>query len=462
VRRLGLRLAVSLAAVTLIGLSLLDVAFVVWTREQVRRERAVALRAAAADGAARIAGNRDPWKDLLEIAARHGVVLTAVDMTGTPLSTGEVTLPPSDADAWVSGGWEHWTERVDDPHWSRVVASFALESVAVRVLEVQRAALPMLAAAGIAMVGFGLLFLRRSVLGPIARMTDGVAATDDGAFERLGSDAGSDDLARLGRAIVSMRHRIAADREHIAAQLVSLEATQSQLVRAERLAVVGQLAAGLAHEVGNPLTVVAGYVGLLYEQMQRDGKLGGKDVQEALARMRRELDRIQGTVRALLDFGRAPQTSSGRGDVAEAFDHVRRLLGPQDRLRGVELAIEAPAEPLDVPITTDALTQVLVNLVFNAADAVRERPTKRIVVRAVSAQGRALLTVDDSGPGIPADVLPRIFEPFFTTKPAGQGTGLGLSVCERIVTSAGGELSAGTSHLGGARFTISVPRSPAR
>ncbi len=322
-------------------------------------------------------------------------------------------------------------------------------------LGLQRSLLLTLAGAGVLIVALGLFFLRRAVLRPLSHLTELVRAADPQALSRFG--AAPDDLVELSRAIVAQNQRAAEDKEQIARQLEELKAAhqelegaQQRLVRAERLAVVGQLAAGLAHEIGNPLAILSGFVEVL-----RGGDMSPAEAQDTLARMARELDRIHATVRGLLDFSRTPRSATKEGELSEALSHVRELLGPQDRFRQIAVLWPDSRQSVWVPVDVDALTQLFLNLMLNAADAIAGKG--QITVSLEAADGRVRLLIDDSGPGIPPEVLPHIFEPFFSTKPPGSGTGLGLSVCERIVAQAGGDLRADKSPLGGARFVITLP-----
>jgi len=193
--------------------------------------------------------------------------------------------------------------------------------------------------------------------------------------------------------------------------------------------------------------------------------LKAKDLSEAerldaLSRMGRELDRIHRTVREMLDMSRAAATSGGVGEVGEVLEHVHRLLAPQERLRGVSLEMPPPDESLIVPIDAAGLTQVLLNLLLNAADAVQGHGRIRVTARGET--GYVHIDVDDSGPGVPQELRDRIFEPFFSTKPAGQGTGLGLTISESIITAAKGDIVVLRSELGGARFRITLPIAGSR
>lgn len=463
-RGLGARLVVSLAALALIVMIILDVAFLLWAQQRMNRERALTLRAAAYAAALLVKGEEHPEERLAEIAASHEVILTIRGRDGTALATSEVEVPADMAgelDALTRNGYAHVFISVgDDPRWEAVIASQSLQVSVDRVLSTQRFALGVLLAAALVLVTLGLFFLRRTVLRPIARLTALVGASDYAALAEFGRVPG-DGLALLSRAVIGMSQRIREDRERIAAQLTeltaaheALHATQDQLLRSERLAVVGTLAAGLAHEIGNPLAVVRGFV----EVLQAEPSVAGEEqVDKALKRMGKELDRIQATIRQLLDFSRASASAPGAGEISAALLHVEGLLAPQERMRGIELVVERPPRPQEAAITTDALTQVLLNLALNAADAMAGRG--RLRMSTGDGEDSFQVVVDDSGPGIAVELRQRIFEPFYTTKPAGTGTGLGLSVCERIVTAAGGDISIEDSPSGGARVVVTLPKA---
>jgi len=309
-------------------------------------------------------------------------------------------------------------------------------------------------------VVFGLFFLRRAVLRPIEHLITLVGSRDYDALAEFGP-TGPDRLTVLGRAVGSMTRRIDNDRAKMRTQLLDiqaahreLETVHKQVVRSERLAIAGQLAAGFAHEIGNPLAILRGYVDLLSEGPNRDD-----EESRAIKRMSKELDRIHSTVRELLDFTRAENSAVGPGDAREALEHLRQLLLPQERMREIEFDVHVPEQPCNIALRTDALTQVLVNLTFNAADAVEERGKISISIDVEQASSSTIIRVDDDGPGVAECLRHRIFEPFFTTKGAGKGTGLGLSVSERIIGAAGGELTCEASRLGGASFVIRVPRA---
>jgi two-component system, NtrC family, sensor kinase len=233
----------------------------------------------------------------------------------------------------------------------------------------------------------------------------------------------------------------------------------------ERLVLMGQLAAGVAHEVNNPLSFVMANLAFLERQVDRQGP--PMDLAEHKTLLRETLEgllRIQQIVKDLKDFSRAGYMDDvKRGPLEEALREAGRLASV--RLGGsgqVELVLE-PGLPL-VRMGQRHVVQVMVNLLLNAMDAVEEAQPPRqphITVRARREEGGVSLLVEDNGPGIPPEVMPRLFEPFFTTKPSGKGTGLGLALCREYISQAGGSLHAENRAEGGARFIIRLPLAAA-
>ncbi|OGQ89725.1 MAG: hypothetical protein A2289_08855 [Deltaproteobacteria bacterium RIFOXYA12_FULL_58_15] len=468
-RGLSLRLIVPLAAVVLMGVAVAYVAFVLWSQVQLSRERQTDLRAAALQAALVGIDNPSPLAALTALAAENEWILTLVNRQGSVVSTAKLPAPLPDfvgKTRVLDGGYEHVAVRSESSNWCLAVASRRIETTIGDAYAWQGPVFSFFVMLAVAMVALGYVFLRRAVVHPVSRITRLVGDADRAGLSQFGLQA-SDDFGRLSIAILGMTEQIENDRQRIVAQLdelrcanEELQSTQQQLVRAERLAVVGSLAAGLAHEVGNPLAVVSGYVEVL-----QDADLPKAELDDVLKHMSRELDRIVDIVRDLLDFSRAPVSAAGECDIGEVLEHVNKLLAPQERLREVDLQMELPKRPIQVAVDSGALTQVLLNLLLNAADAVRDgeaRDGGTVRVTTELADDTATVVVDDSGPGIEETLRGRVFEPFYTTKAAGKGTGLGLAVCEHIITSAGGEISVSASPLSGARFVVTLPVAGSR
>ncbi|MBX7197278.1 MAG: HAMP domain-containing protein, partial [Sandaracinaceae bacterium] len=283
-------------------------------------------------------------------------------------------------------------------------------------------------------------------------------------FNALGDDLRVERVAREQR-LRELEQALA----QLEAAKASLEAAQSSLVRSEKLASVGRLAAGVAHEIGNPLSAILGFVELL-----RGGGLEPAEQDEFLRRVQSETERIHRIIRNLLDFARTPSAVTGApASVNDAVADAVHLISPQKDLRGVRIERRLSDDLPQVSLDADRLTQVLLNLLLNAADAIESKRERQkasgatvdqedtILVEATLDEGSAppavVLRVIDSGTGIEPSARASLFEPFFTTKPVGRGTGLGLAVCQTIVEEARGSIRADTHRSGGACFEIRLP-----
>lgn len=278
---------------------------------------------------------------------------------------------------------------------------------------------------------------------------------------RLGLDppqnsAGGPLLSRLERALKKASRALRDEQETTQRQLRELQEahgrltrTQTELIASERLASVGRLAAGVAHEVGNPLGGILGYVSLL-----RSRSADRPEMKELLERVEAEVRRIDQIVRGLLDLGRPPRGKPGPIELASISTSCVKLAAAGPDFAEVTIDSVIP-QGLFAIAEPGPLSQVLINLLLNAAQAMQGRGTLELSARHEGPQ--VFIEVRDHGPGIPEDVLPRLFEPFFTTKSAGKGTGLGLAVSRHLAAAMGGELSAANAQDGGARFTLRLP-----
>ena len=305
--------------------------------------------------------------------------------------------------------------------------------------------------------------LTRLIVRPVENLTR--------AAERLGSGklvhevpvGGAAEVASLAVRFNRMARELRAERSALEARLLDLErataelrATQDQLVRSEKLASVGRLAAGIAHEIGNPLAAILGLVELL--QM---GGLEPTDHTEFLKRIRSETERIHRIIRELLDYSRnQPEAAApdAQADLVEVVEHAVKLLTPQSDLRRITIERRFEQDLVLVHGSADELSQIVLNLLLNATDAIAGEGNILIQVETDSEQNgkHVLLKVTDTGPGIPEAVRDKLFEPFVTTKPAGKGTGLGLAVCLALVHRYGGAIRAENALHGGACFTVTL------
>ncbi len=230
-----------------------------------------------------------------------------------------------------------------------------------------------------------------------------------------------------------------------------LQEARMQLFRWEKLAALGVLSAGIAHELNTPLGVVQSTVDQLAGRAE-PGSIDARLSQLALEGARRAAD----IVADLSRFARADPTTRSRFDLHETLDSALRLVERKLRAHGIRVEQDRAPGPLLFDGYAAAIHQTLINLITNATQAVDSDGVVRLTVRD---EGDAVvITVDDDGPGVPEALRERIFEPFFTTRGGSGGTGLGLSLCHRYARDHGGSLVVGDSPLGGARFTIRLPR----
>ncbi|HEU4581187.1 MAG TPA: ATP-binding protein [Polyangiaceae bacterium] len=265
-----------------------------------------------------------------------------------------------------------------------------------------------------------------------------------------------DSLQRMTDTLLAKEDSLQREIQNAERATQELGKAQRELVRSERLASVGRLAAGLAHEIGNPIAALIGLQDLLLE-----GGLSQDEQRDFIKRMRAETERVNRTLRDLLQFARpARETSSAPsppGDVEAAIHDTATLLLHQAALRDIELGIDVHPGLPRVTLDSSQLTQVVLNLLLNAADALQGRAGARISVQARASDAGVQIAVEDNGAGVPSEIAEHIFEPFFTTKEVGKGTGLGLSVCQSLVAAAGGSLSLDAAHSEGARFVVQLP-----
>jgi signal transduction histidine kinase len=268
---------------------------------------------------------------------------------------------------------------------------------------------------------------------------------------------------RSARRLRHMSEELAVTNARLMAAVDQLKSTQAQLLQAEKLSAIGQLVAGVAHELNNPLTSVIGYAQLLEEELLHrqppEGIRPPRELAQDMRRIAEESERAARIVRNLLAFARRQTAARVPQDVADLCSRVLALRSYELRLNGVELTTEF--EPGLPPVVADGgqLQQALLNLVLNAEQAMRGRALKRLTVGARYDEPAAAveLFVSDSGHGIDGANLSRIFDPFFTTRDVGEGTGLGLSICYGIIRDHGGHIRVESKVQVGTTFSVLVP-----
>jgi two-component system NtrC family sensor kinase len=332
----------------------------------------------------------------------------------------------------------------------------------------------------------------------LLRLAEEIRWIAEGAHEHRLSGFASPELGDIAVGVNRLAESAASERALLAANIESLDASnrevraaRDQVVRTARLASAGTLAAGIAHEVGNPLGAILGFVDVARARARRDGA----DT-EILDAIRDEAVRIDRIVRGLLDYARPGRASLEPRSVSQVVERVRQLLERQGKLTAVSTAWHVASDGMMLLHDSERLEQVLVNVLLNALHAVRDVAEPEVQVRVGveegdvrrmprrregdppslnylhrrrvaadedgvasvrSAERVTVIEIMDNGPGIPEDVAEHLFDPFFTTKEPGEGTGLGLSICARLLEGMGGTIEARSGSGRGAHFVIRLP-----
>ena len=234
---------------------------------------------------------------------------------------------------------------------------------------------------------------------------------------------------------------------------------QEQLVQAGKLATLGELSTGIAHELNNPLNNIGLFVGNAIDLLE----LGERSEEQIICALRNAMLQVRKASEIILHlrtFGRAAPASRERISVRQVVDRAISLMQEQFRLRQIEVIVDFEIEDAIVLANPIQLEQVFINLLTNARDALADSPRKVIRISGAVRSGALEVTFADSGPGIPSGLERRIFDPFYTTKQVGKGTGLGLSITYGIIREHGGTISVMSRPQAGATFLICLPLAP--
>jgi two-component system NtrC family sensor kinase len=361
-------------------------------------------------------------------------------------------------------------ERRHQPYGAVVVA-VGMDALR-RVQRQSRLAALVFAAVAIVILALGLDFLgRRLVHRPLAAVLRTMTRASAGDLAVRAPHVRSDEIGAVAEGLNGMLDRMAgfnerlqAEVERATAQLRAanrelletaqrLFAARRELARSQRLALAGQMAASVAHQVGTPLNVISGYVQLL-----RAKQVDGSPDAERLRTIQEQIDRVTAIVQSLLDQTRRPALALGPLDPGELLEGLAELVRPSLVGRGIELGLEVAPHLPAVGADRVQLEQALLNLVSNAVDAMPEGGRLSLAARP-DGDGVALV-VGDTGAGIPLDDLSRVFEPLYTTKPPGKGTGLGLPILREVVESHGGTVRLESRAGEGTNAVVSLPPFP--
>ncbi len=268
--------------------------------------------------------------------------------------------------------------------------------------------------------------------------------------ERLNKE-GKKILVNLTESFIKDEDGEIVGRSQILRDLTDLKVYEEQAQHSERLATVGHMAAGVAHEVGNPLTAISSLV----QVCQR--KTDDPFVQNQLAKVRDHIQRINKIVRDLVDFSRPSSLETEIMDLNKIVRSAVGLLKHDARCRDVDFKLQLAPDLPRLKGVPDQIHQVLVNILLNAVDAMKDVENPSVTIESWKENNFVKIAITDVGPGISEENKKHIFEPFFTTKEVGSGTGLGLSVSHGIINQMGGTINVDSQPNAGATFTIALP-----
>jgi two-component system, NtrC family, sensor kinase len=477
----GLRLQILLLLGGLLLLAFIPLFFAVATYtsvtlQQPRVGHARALGRAIAAHVAEARGSRT-GEDLMSLL-RAEIGTEGVEAIGVYATTGERVAaagepsavdelprgPVPNREALRESGAEAATLTVTVPsRVGPVVAVLRIDDQSARAAPLVRLVGLYTALVALALLVVAYFGLTRLIVRPIDELARAAERVAGGARRLAVPKTSVRELSDLGSSLGVMTERLLHEEDKLRRKIDEVERAterlreaQDRLVRSERLASVGRLAAGLAHEIGNPISALMGLQDLVLA-----GGLSPEEERDFLTRMRKETERIHRILRDLLQFARPAalplegEAEQEPGDVETAARDTAALVAPQRSLHEVTLTVDVSPGLPAVALGHEPLMQVILNLVMNAADAVGKGGKVR--VSASRSGDRVRLLVEDDGPGVDPRVQAQLFEPFVTTKDVGKGTGLGLAVCRGLVEAAGGTITLDTEFARGARFIVELP-----
>lgn len=318
-------------------------------------------------------------------------------------------------------------------------------------------------------------FIRRFVTHPIGKLIEGTHAVSQMELDKpLEIVHSSEELDELAHSFERMRERLreaVAENSQFTQKLESkvtertqqLKAAHQKLLQSDRLASLGQLAASVAHEINNPVSGVLNLSMLMQRMLKDDGIPTSRldEFRKYLGQVTSETSRVGRIVSDLLAFSRRSKPHRAPADFNQIVRTTLSLVQHKMKLSNIQLDARLAHNLPPVPCDPSQIQQVVLNLIFNAAEAAQPKGGGRVTVSTEVRESVVVLTISDNGEGIPAENLPKIFDPFFTTKPEGKGVGLGLAVSFGIIQAHGGDIEVQSTVGEGTTFSISLPLQPA-
>jgi two-component system NtrC family sensor kinase len=338
-----------------------------------------------------------------------------------------------------------------------VQVAFSMADVMNRLVIFRRLFFVLIVVDSLVIIGFGSLLLSRVVVNPLKKLVkvaQGIGAGDLG--QRAGVDY-QNEIGTLATAFNQMVERLTEKQRDLQKAIKQLRDTQEELLSSEKLASVGRMAAGVAHEIGNPLTSVLGHTEILYKRLKGEKLKDGQIILDLVERTRKETERINRIIKDLLQFSRPPSPHREDIDVNRLIQDSLNVVRVQEKFRAIDIDLSLTD---DLPLAqgnSDQLQQVLFNILINAADAMPDGGS--LSIRTGRDKQWVVIAIKDTGMGIASADLGKIYDPFFTTKSPDKGTGLGLSISLKIIDELGGKIKARSQKGKGAEFVVYLKKA---
>lgn len=302
----------------------------------------------------------------------------------------------------------------------------------------------------------GIYLFRRRIVIPIQSLIYHTQKIAEGNLSTRISPAGGKELVELANSFNIMAGTLEAKQRELKEKIEELERTnialkeaRDEVLQSEKLATIGRMASGIAHELGNPISAISGNIELL------EKKLSMEKEKEIIKRMKSDLERMDKIIRELLDFARPKKFTREKINIKNSIEEAIEIIKTQKGFDNIKIEIDSEVNLPEITSDTTQLKQVWINLFLNARDAMPDGGIIKISISKTDSFVR--VEFSDTGTGIQKEHLNKIFEPFFTTKEPGKGTGLGLTVVQRIILSMNGKISVESEPLKGTKFTILLP-----
>ncbi|VAX26562.1 hypothetical protein MNBD_NITROSPIRAE02-1300 [hydrothermal vent metagenome] len=311
------------------------------------------------------------------------------------------------------------------------------------------------------------IILWKILINPLQLLAEGMQRVSKGDLNHRVDIKTRDELGMLAETFNSMTRELRNARQKLENWAKELEAEvakkteeirrgQEQLIHTEKLASLGRMAAGVAHEINSPLTGIVTFAHLMLKRTPPENKMDREDLEVIIE----QAERCSKIIKGLLGFSRAIPAERADIDINNTIRHTLEIIQNQAKFHNIKIITDLSPDLPRIVGDASQLQQVFMNLLINAADAMNDRGQITIATRQITEDGKEFIEIEftDTGPGIPEEHMSKLFEPFFTTKPVGKGTGLGLAVTHGIVRKHGGHIKVKSTLGKGTSFLIRLPR----